>query len=163
MFYERFIQLCTENSEKPTSVLKEIGVSSGNLNNWKNGTSVKSDILMQLSEHFNVSVDYLLGKTNEPNTSNTSQQLTQNEQELLDIFKNFSERDQIKILGKMEDWASKVPVAPSSTSQPEKVQKAPERPWRMAARSSDGSYTTRTLSPEEVEIIKSLEDGPEDF
>ena len=163
MFYERFIQLCTENSEKPTSVLKEIGVSSGNLNNWKNGTSVKSDILMQLSEHFNVSIDYLLGRTNEPNTSNTSQQLTQNEQELLDIFKNFSERDQIKILGKMEDWASKVPVIPSSTSQPEKVQKAPERPWRMAARSSDGSYTTRTLSPEEVEIIKSLEDGPEDF
>ena len=71
MFYERFIQLCTENSEKPTSVLKEIGVSSGNLNNWKNGTSVKSDILMQLSEHFNVSIDYLLGRTNEPNTINT--------------------------------------------------------------------------------------------
>lgn len=160
MFYERFIQLCTENSEKPTSVLKEIGVSSGNLNNWKNGTSVKSDILMQLSEHFNVSIDYLLGMTND---SGNAQLLSQNEQELLDIFKKFSERDQIKILGKMEDWASKVPVAPSSTSQPEKVQKAPERPWRMAARSSDGSYTTRTLSPEEVEIIKSLEDGPEDF
>lgn len=160
MFYERFIQLCTENSEKPTSVLKEIGVSSGNLNNWKNGTSVKSDILMQLSEHFNVSIDYLLGMTND---SGNAQSLSQNEQELLDIFKKFSERDQIKILGKMEDWASKVPVAPSSTSQPEKVQKAPERPWRMAARSSDGSYTTRTLSPEEVEIIKSLEDGPEDF
>lgn len=160
MFYERFIQLCTENSEKPTSVLKEIGVSSGNLNNWKNGTSVKSDILMQLSEHFNVSIDYLLGMTND---SGNAQSLSQNEQELLDIFKKFSERDQIKILGKMEDWASKVPVAPSSTSQPEKVQKAPERPWRMAARSSDGSYTKRTLSPEEVEIIKSLEDGPEDF
>ena len=160
MFYERFIQLCTENSEKPTSVLKEIGVSSGNLNNWKNGTSVKSDILMQLSEHFNVSIDYLLGMTND---SGNAQSLSQNEQELLDIFKKFSERDQIKILGKMEDWASKVPVAPSSTSHPEKVQKAPERPWRMAARSSDGSYTTRTLSPEEVELIKSLEDGPEDF
>lgn len=160
MFYERFIQLCTENSEKPTSVLKEIGVSSGNLNNWKNGTSVKSDILMQLSEHFNVSIDYLLGRTNDLGNKKL---LSQNEQELLDIFKKFSERDQIKILGKMEDWASKVPVAPSSTSQPEKVQKAPDRPWRMAARSSDGSYTTRTLSPEEVEIIKSLEDGPEDF
>lgn len=160
MFYERFIQLCTENGEKPTSVLKEIGVSSGNLNNWKNGTSVKSDILMQLSEHFNVSIDYLLGMTND---SGNAQSLSQNEQELLDIFKKFSERDQIKILGKMEDWTSKVPVAPSSTSQPEKVQKAPERPWRMAARSSDGSYTTRTLSPKEVEIIKSLEDGPEDF
>lgn len=70
MFYERFIQLCSENKEKPTSVLKKIGVSSGNLNNWKNGTSVKSDILMQLSEHFNVSVDYLLGRTDEPQKIN---------------------------------------------------------------------------------------------
>lgn len=68
MFYERFIQLCDENSEKPTNVLKLIGVSSGNLKNWKNGTSVKSDILMQLSEHFNVSVDYLLGRTDTPNS-----------------------------------------------------------------------------------------------
>lgn len=69
MFYERFLQLCDENSEKPTNVLKSIGVSSGNLKNWKNGTSVKSDILMQLSEHFNVSIDYLLGKTDTPNNN----------------------------------------------------------------------------------------------
>lgn len=70
MFYERFVQLCARNNEKPTTVLKKIGVSSGNLNNWKNGTSVKSDILMQLSEHFNVSVDYLLGRTDEPQKIN---------------------------------------------------------------------------------------------
>lgn len=70
MFYERFVQLCDESNEKPTNVLKGIGVSSGNLNNWKNGTSVKSDILMQLSEHFNVSVDYLLGRTDEPKKIN---------------------------------------------------------------------------------------------
>ncbi|MDE5754585.1 MAG: helix-turn-helix domain containing protein [Oscillospiraceae bacterium] len=68
MFYERFIQLCDENSEKPTNVLKAIGASSGNLKNWKAGASVKSDILMQISEHFNVSIDYLLGKTDTPNS-----------------------------------------------------------------------------------------------
>lgn len=72
MFYERFIQLCDESNEKPTNVLKGIGVSSGNLNNWKNGTSVKSDILMQLSEHFNVSVDYLLGRTETPDKYKSS-------------------------------------------------------------------------------------------
>lgn len=70
MFYERFIQLCELNNEKPTNVLKSIGVSSGNLQNWKNGTSIKSDILMQLSEHFNVSTDYLLGRTENPNIIN---------------------------------------------------------------------------------------------
>ena len=33
------------------------------MSNWKNGGAVKSDILLQLSKHFNVSVDYLLGLT----------------------------------------------------------------------------------------------------
>lgn len=70
MFYKRFIQLCEINNEKPTNVLKSIGVSSGNLQNCKNGTSIKSDILMQLSEHFNVSTDYLLGRTDEPKGTN---------------------------------------------------------------------------------------------
>lgn len=62
MFYERFIQLCEINNEKPTNVLRTISISSGNLINWKKGTSVKSDILMFLSDYFNVSVDYLLGR-----------------------------------------------------------------------------------------------------
>ncbi|MCM1231097.1 MAG: helix-turn-helix domain-containing protein [Ruminococcus flavefaciens] len=62
MFYERFLQICEQNNEKPTQVLKAIGASSGNLSNWKNGGAVKSDILLQLSKHFNVSTDYLLGK-----------------------------------------------------------------------------------------------------
>ena len=62
MFYERFLQICEQNHEKPTQVLKIIGASSGNLSNWKSGGAVKSDILLQLSKHFNVSVDYLLGR-----------------------------------------------------------------------------------------------------
>lgn len=163
MFWDNFYNACVQKGIKPNPLAKELQIASGSMTAWKGGKLPNGETLLKIADYLNVSVDYLLGRTNEPNTSNTSQQLTQNEQELLDIFKNFSERDQIKILGKMEDWASKVPVAPSSTSQPEKVQKAPERPWRMAARSSDGSYTTRTLSPKEVEIIKSLEDGPEDF
>ncbi|MDE7098038.1 MAG: helix-turn-helix domain-containing protein [Ruminococcus sp.] len=70
MFYERFLQICEQNKEKPTQVLKTIGVSSGNLSNWKTGGAVKSDILLQISKHFNVSVDYLLGRTDNPNSCN---------------------------------------------------------------------------------------------
>ncbi len=71
MFYERFLQICEQNKEKPTQVLKEIGASSGNLSNWKSGGAVKSDILLQISKHFNVSIDYLLGRADNsvPETS----------------------------------------------------------------------------------------------
>lgn len=161
---ERIVQIMDLKHLNQTELCRILQITNSTFSTWKTrGTDPPAKYLILICDFLGVSVDYLLGRTNELNTSNTSKQLTQNEQELLDIFKKFSERDQIKILGKMEDWTSKVPVAPSSTSQPEKVQKAPDRPWRMAARSSDGSYTTRTLSPEEVEIIKSLEDGPEDF
>lgn len=46
-------------------------------------------------------------------------------------------------------------------SQPVQPQQAEvEQPWRMAARSTDGKYVSRTMTPEEVELIESLEDVP---
>lgn len=102
MFYERFIQLCEDNNEKPTNVLKSIGVSSGNLNNWKNGASVKSDILMQLSEHFNVSIDYLLGKT-----ENTTIKSSNDTLELVKMIESLSLVDRSKIVVMIDELINK--------------------------------------------------------
>lgn len=112
MFYERFVQLCSENNEKPTTVLKKIGVSSGNLNNWKNGTSVKSDILMQLSEHFNVSVDYLLGRTDTPNPNPSNNVTLSNDQNrLLQMYALLSDMEKGEILGELKAMtANKRPI-----------------------------------------------------
>lgn len=113
MFYERFVQLCAGNNEKPTTVLKKIGVSSGNLNNWKNGTSVKSDILMQLSEHFNVSVDYLLGRIDEPNpsTENNNVTLSSDQNRLLQMYALLSDMEKGEILGELKAMtANKRPI-----------------------------------------------------
>lgn len=51
---------------KPTPLMKELGFSPGNIKRWQNGATVNSDILIALSEHFEVSVDYLLGITDDP-------------------------------------------------------------------------------------------------
>lgn len=102
MFYERFIQLCENNNEKPTNVLKSIGVSSGNLNNWKNGASVKSDILIQLSEHFNVSIDYLLGKTEIMNDK-----LSDDTLELVKMIDRLSLIDRSKVIVMIDELVNK--------------------------------------------------------
>lgn len=60
MFYDQFIELCRKEGVKPTPLIKNLGLSPGNLNRWANGSTVNSDILLILSEHFGVSVDYLL-------------------------------------------------------------------------------------------------------
>lgn len=61
MFYERLKDLCKQRSLSLTNVVKELGMSTGNLSKWKSGIIPKSDTINALSEYFNVPTDYLLG------------------------------------------------------------------------------------------------------
>lgn len=125
MFYERFIQLCEENNIKPTPLLRQLGLSAGNLKNWQKGASVNSDILQKLSMHFNVSIDYLV--TGKEITA-PMEQLSENEQEMLDVFSKFNDREQIKLIGRLEELYRQKQIKEDQQS----VQKA-----YIAARSYD--------------------------
>ena len=73
MFYERLKLLCEEKGIKLTNLIQELGMSSGNMNKWKNGVVPKGNTLSKLADYFNVSVDYLIGKTDEQtNTYHTN-------------------------------------------------------------------------------------------
>ncbi|MDR0861980.1 MAG: helix-turn-helix domain-containing protein [Oscillospiraceae bacterium] len=71
-FYDRFIKLCRENNEKATPLLLKLGLSQGNLHKWRNGATVNSDALVTLADYFDVSVDYLLGRTDNPELNDKS-------------------------------------------------------------------------------------------
>ncbi len=58
MFYDNLIQICNEYGVKPTPVLKELGISPGNLKRWENGAAVNSDTLSKIANYFDVPVDY---------------------------------------------------------------------------------------------------------
>lgn len=58
-FYERFIELCKSRSIKPTPALKDMGLSTGNLQKWQNpDTAVTIDTLEKIAEYFGVSPAY---------------------------------------------------------------------------------------------------------
>ncbi len=125
MFYKQFLELCNRNGTKPTPLIKSLGLSPGNLKRWENGSTVNSDILLKLSEHFGVSVDYLLtGKEKKSLTDN----LSENEQEMLDVFSKFNDREQIKLIGRLEELYRQKQIKEDQQS----VQKA-----YIAARSYD--------------------------
>ncbi|MBQ8922492.1 MAG: helix-turn-helix transcriptional regulator [Oscillospiraceae bacterium] len=63
MFWERFTLLCSERKMKPNRVAAEIGISSASVTKWKRGSIPNSDSLGKIAEYFCVSIDYLLGKT----------------------------------------------------------------------------------------------------
>lgn len=66
MFWNVLYKLCEKNSTKPYIVAKEIGVSNSVCTKWKNGSIPNGETLLKLSNYFNVSIDYLLGRTDTP-------------------------------------------------------------------------------------------------
>ena len=66
MFYEFLKKLCEKKGTTVTGLCKEIGVSPGVQSNWKTGTIPNGKILIALADKLEVSVDYLLERTDNP-------------------------------------------------------------------------------------------------
>ena len=67
MFWERFYNMCIAKGTKPHPVAKEIGVSSGVITKWKTeGTLPNGETLIKIADYLDVSIDYLVGRTDKP-------------------------------------------------------------------------------------------------
>ena len=66
MFFEQFKQLCKEKNTTITAVTVVLGYSKGNIDRWRKGSSPTGDTLVKFADYFNVSIDYLLGRTDNP-------------------------------------------------------------------------------------------------
>ena len=72
MFYDVFKKLCDERGVSPTRASAEIGFSRGSVSYWKKryneGFDAKPDSYTaeKIADYFSVSVDYLLGRTDDP-------------------------------------------------------------------------------------------------
>lgn len=60
MFWENFVDLCSQNGTSPNAVAAELGKSSGSVTAWKNGAVPRETTLKKIAEHFSVTVDRLV-------------------------------------------------------------------------------------------------------
>jgi len=97
MFYERLKKICAEKEVSVTAMCDELGLSSGNLSKWKNGSTPGAKIIRKIAEYLNISVDYLLGNTEKKEISSETE-LTEAQRELLRAFSALSEEKQALIL-----------------------------------------------------------------
>jgi len=74
-FWSVYENLCLNAGKKPNSVGRELGISPGTITQWKNGSIPGGEKLMQIADYFNVTTDYLLGRT-EDSTSETENIIT---------------------------------------------------------------------------------------
>jgi len=63
-FWNRFYNLCIENNTKPNPLGVKLGIPSATIAGWKKGSYPNVIYLEKIADNFNVSIDYLLGKTN---------------------------------------------------------------------------------------------------
>lgn len=78
MFYNKLKEVCEIKKIKLTPMLKELGISPGNTEQWKKDTLPNGKILIKLANKLNCSVDYLLEIENKEENN-----LTKEEKELL--------------------------------------------------------------------------------
>jgi transcriptional regulator with XRE-family HTH domain len=65
-FYNNLIKACSIKNIKVSNLTALLGFSTGNLSKWKAGTIPNGEILLKIADYLDVSVDYLLGRTDNP-------------------------------------------------------------------------------------------------
>lgn len=65
MFKKIFIDLCNSKKESPTAVCMKLGLSNATFSSWTDTTIPRKATLQRIADYFSVSVDYLIGESNE--------------------------------------------------------------------------------------------------
>lgn len=101
----RIKKLRTQKRLSLQEVADAISGSKGNLSNYENDKiKPSSEVLISLSNYFNVSIDYiLLGKEEGFNIKTMELPITPQEKYILDLYRQLSERNKIKIEGILEE------------------------------------------------------------
>ncbi len=90
MFYDNIYKICNDKGTTPTTVLKELGFSTGNVSKWKNGSVPNIDMCVAIAQKLDVSLDYLV--LLKGSTSDSA--LSESDQEWLDIVAHIPEEKQ---------------------------------------------------------------------
>lgn len=114
MFYNRLSNLCHENGTNVTQLLKELKLSTSKGTAWKNGSIPNGDILAKIADYFNVSTDYLLGKTEVRNYEETARKCMlrtpEEEQELNEYLEQVHNDPNLRMMFKLTKGATKADV-----------------------------------------------------
>jgi transcriptional regulator with XRE-family HTH domain len=96
-FYERLSEVCREKNTTPTTIAKSLGIATSAPVKWKTGTIPNGETLAKIADYLNVSVDYLLGRSEDkkirPTEDIDESDLSEREQYLLMLLRKVPDRD----------------------------------------------------------------------
>lgn len=96
---ENIIKLMEEKDKTPYRMEKDIGIKQTTFISWKKGSQPPADKIIKIAQYLEVTPNEIFGYE-------TPIFLTENEKELLELFKRLPDREQIKFIGRLEDKVS---------------------------------------------------------
>jgi len=107
-------ELMKRNNVKQQQLSEAVGVSQGNVSDWKSGRSSPSiEVLPKIAEFFNVSTDYLLGLDDVPNRNI---QLSEDKRRLLKMYDLLTDMEKGEILGELKMLTRDTPMVAAARS-----------------------------------------------
>lgn len=100
MFGKRLIELMDTNDLNKAKLIRATGITEGAIDGWiKRGSQPTADMLCKLADYFEVSTDYLLGRSNDVGVIETNANLTTFQNKLLAVVAALPRDDQFQVLG----------------------------------------------------------------
>lgn len=119
-FAERLDELMAEKKMNSLRLSKEIGGSDRVIGAWRKGEyEPKLESLIRLAEFFDVSLDYLAGRSDVREMSikkEPAPEISENGKEVLEIYNQLPEREQILLLGRLQERYA--PVLDTASAEP---------------------------------------------
>lgn len=97
MFWNNFVNLCNNKGKSPNGVCAELGYSTAIATKWKNGSIPRDTTLKKIASYFNVTVDYLLGKTDDPSPSNKESDSPERDPELIELENGLTPEELVEL------------------------------------------------------------------
>lgn len=91
MFYDRLRELCRQQNTTVTAMLSDLELSTGSTGNWKKGQLPKGDVLKQIADYLDTSIDYLVYGEYKIN-------LSDEQKYLLELYGKTPERAKYKVV-----------------------------------------------------------------
>ena len=96
---ERIYKLIEANNSNANRVIKACGFNNNIFTFWKNGRQKPSlDALLKIAEHFNVSLDYFVGRESQTNKLETNNSNKAVSSTLLNRIESLDELQQAKVM-----------------------------------------------------------------
>lgn len=100
MFWDIYCDLCSRAGESPNGVAAKLGFSNATCTKWKKGSVPGGASLTRIADYFEVGVDYLMYRTDDPSPTKKEpvQALSEEDDLILQILRTMTVEEKLDLI-----------------------------------------------------------------